>query len=860
MAGVVPNRKSSSGRKQWTLHGKIETKHISLFDFTKSLPIDGPRGSLKRLRNQLANDGCPESQVVLAKQLLEEECDLESDKLENDRLGVYWLMKSAEQGNTEATELLKTCFLKGKGITEQNFMDVKSVINMTQDEKLARKAARQMFTSLSNGEDYITSQQLQRRILEIDKGYCSKVVKEAIYNHNEAGEPSNGELINNYEDHNFDENLNEDVDWMQRIGEHNEKLTEENLIAAAVDYSHGHLPLVHLELSLSIPNLHALDSIPLVYRSLGSHSFFNYFPSIQSDIQWILIMCLYSFVSSSSPLHFIPMVIYYITFSVMTLTTFQLLQIKHHHQDFQSWSTLFLTYSAGDLNAAEAENQFLRNNLKPYAHFFVALLINLLIYPVISDQWIPQSELTVLAMCLTFITLHSFMIKERRHDMPDLLVLLSFAINVLAKYPYETDAVVTQGWRFLDLNIPTFPSYVIGNGIEFCINFRVLFYVLVPILLVCIASRQNWRGTYKCLIPHCVTLSWLQIAIINSQGATTFGLMRGTLALVGIVMFLPLLGLTTIIIPSIALTKWVVSSISVYSLCIFLFFVTVGLCTSWLVARTRFSHQIALVQIITSIITFLILINSFPINSYFGETYIKSTVENSVTWDQYQNFCHELTWESDNTAATQMRCSKLIDLEIEWEGYVSEIKIKSISNIWKKIIDQFPTFIRQYLYCYYGNPFEYDCADVPDVLIEDCILFYNAINTKKRCTLDKYNTYQFEILVRMQSGLWGKSAEVVLETDHQFKNFTLQLKPNDKIMFRGLLMNSESRNGNGILGGSVPHVDLLKIWCVTCYESKLTEMALEVHNLVKFENFISSLHQGAKFIFNFLFQPIIVFR
>lgn len=35
---------------------------------------DGPRGSLKRLRNQLANDGCPASQVVLAKQLLEEQC------------------------------------------------------------------------------------------------------------------------------------------------------------------------------------------------------------------------------------------------------------------------------------------------------------------------------------------------------------------------------------------------------------------------------------------------------------------------------------------------------------------------------------------------------------------------------------------------------------------------------------------------------------------------------------------------------------------------------------------------------------------------------------------------------------------
>jgi len=39
-----------------------------------SFMLDGPRGSLRRLRSQLAEDGCPESQVILAKHLLEEKC------------------------------------------------------------------------------------------------------------------------------------------------------------------------------------------------------------------------------------------------------------------------------------------------------------------------------------------------------------------------------------------------------------------------------------------------------------------------------------------------------------------------------------------------------------------------------------------------------------------------------------------------------------------------------------------------------------------------------------------------------------------------------------------------------------------
>nr|CAD7574987.1 unnamed protein product [Timema californicum] len=108
---------------------------------------DGPRGSLRRLRSQLAEDGCPESQVVLAKQLLEETCELEVEREENSRLGVYWLIKSSEQGNMEATTVLKQCLESGQGITEHNYVDVNRCLNMSQDEKLARRAAREMFSS-----------------------------------------------------------------------------------------------------------------------------------------------------------------------------------------------------------------------------------------------------------------------------------------------------------------------------------------------------------------------------------------------------------------------------------------------------------------------------------------------------------------------------------------------------------------------------------------------------------------------------------------------------------------------------------------------------------------------------------------
>lgn len=93
MVPPTPIRKSTSGRKQWTLRGNklfyisiafslifhykqlpVALKHLQ-FIFTNIFHVlDGQRSSLNPLIRQIAREGCPESQVVLAKQLLEEKC------------------------------------------------------------------------------------------------------------------------------------------------------------------------------------------------------------------------------------------------------------------------------------------------------------------------------------------------------------------------------------------------------------------------------------------------------------------------------------------------------------------------------------------------------------------------------------------------------------------------------------------------------------------------------------------------------------------------------------------------------------------------------------------------------------------
>lgn len=267
----------------------------------------------------------------------------------------------------------------------------------------------------------------------------------------------------------------------------------------------------------------------------------------------------------------------------MVICTFKMLHAKRQFVDFRKWSGLFLRYSDGNLRPDESENLFVRNNLAPFMQFFVALFINLFLYPFIATQWVPFSEFCVLSFFLMFLTLLSFGASGKPY--PDFLALLSFGINVLAKYPYEKDTVVHQGWRFLDLHISNYPSYILGNSIEFCVNSRVFFSLLIPVILIVMAKRSNWQGFFKFTLPHCVTLSWLQMFIMCSHGCTTYGLVRGTLALVCSFLFLPLIGVVTITLPVIAFLQYISLSRVIYAISV-VFFLGISLGVTCVLAKS----------------------------------------------------------------------------------------------------------------------------------------------------------------------------------------------------------------------------------------------------------------------------------
>lgn len=338
------------------------------------------------------------------------------------------------------------------------------------------------------------------------------------------------------------------------------------------------MPLVSYELTLTDPSVKALDHIPLLQQAflhpivfiqvlyLKLLYYFGTFSFRLSNVELSILLIAYLSVSADSLYHLVPLAMYYASFVAMVICTFKMLHAKRQFIDFRKWSGLFLRYSDGNLLPDESENLFVRNNLGPFVQFFLALFINLFLYPFIATQWVPFSEFCVLSFFLMFLTLFSFALNSSLY--PDLLALLSFGINVLAKYPYEKDTVVHQGWRFLDLHVSNYPSYILGNSIEFCLNSRVFFSLLIPVIIVSMARRSSWQGFFKCALPHCVTLSWLQMFITCSHGCTTYGLIRGTLALVCSFLFLPLIGVVTVTLPIFAFLQYITMSRVFYTVCV----------------------------------------------------------------------------------------------------------------------------------------------------------------------------------------------------------------------------------------------------------------------------------------------------
>lgn len=676
--------------------------------------------------------------------------------IESSVKGVAYLKKAAEQGHDMAMQLLETCFRMRKGIVSTNESDIRKFLEMTPAERAVKRAAHELFNSLSNGNAYVTVEQLQNRMREIYKMQQKKRKP-----HQNRGEISlkqeNGEENFELDDMESSSSSSNSPLRVHSIDEDdNHHISEANLLSAAQNYSIGRIPAINQTLTLSIPHPQTLEHVPYFHRaffhpamfiSLLYHRLIDIFSSITIEsmkkYQIFILLAVYAIFSTKNLPESLPAFAYYSSLVIMVIASFKMLKSKHQFIDFRIWSGLFLSYNQ-NVYADDSENLFLKNNMIPYFWFFPAFAVNLMIHPFLIDQGLPYSEITVIGVLLAFMTMVTFM--RTSGKLIDLTILSSFALNVLAKYPYEMDSVVSNKWRFLDLKIPSLS--VIGSGIEFSMNFRGLLYLPISIFMLILARRRSWHGIYQFLFPHCVTLAWLQISIINSQSATAFGLLRSTLGVAGIFFFLPIFGLATLLVPVLAAVEFLSVADSTNRIFITISTSLIAIVCSYLMAVSqRTGKYVTYIQVLICILATGFLFRPFIFTNGGGNnnslyaSYLQHKEINSVidtieetevlTFDMYHKYCLA---SENNRIKSQLRCTHLDNTRIFWNGAVSDVSISSIYNWQRDLLQNYlPDFLGNWLMCYFGEVNKVNCFDGEECEMKD------FIDNQKRCNVDKWN-------------------------------------------------------------------------------------------------------------------------
>ncbi|XP_037947446.1 wolframin isoform X2 [Teleopsis dalmanni] len=854
------------------------------------------RTSLNNLKYHIASEGCSDVQYDLAKELLQNAIDKSDGNYCEE--AVHWLMRAAQEGHEEAAKLLQKCYDDDCGITSENEDKVRSCLSMTPGERAARKAARELFACLSNGNEHITPKQLERKMRQIYKlqkkrrrrGYSTSTSDEDSDHDKSTDRLEHTKAVKNGEAKLHTSNRFRHISFDGGVDvEPQHVITEENLVSAAVNYSAGRLPTVSDALTLSVPHPATLDHVPCFHRllfhpiiffTLLYHRLINSIStlpfSVPGNVRILLLFLIYSLLSSDNA-YALPTCIYYICIGVMMWSTCKMLKSKQDFVDFRIWSGLFLSYGNHNIEADISENRFLKNNMKPYVYFFCGFICSMIVYPLVPTGWIPHSELTIISGIFVFVSLLAFMYCSSTY-FPDWITLISFGINVLAKYPYEMDEVVTTGWRFLDLKVPNFSSFVIGNGIEFCLNCRTALYLLIPGFLTQLAKRSHWNGVFSYLIPHCVTLCWLHMCISSSQSATMFGVMRATLGLAGILLFLPLFGIVSLLIPVFVAIDYVgVTNANIRFGSTVLCGVVAVLGSCFMALNRTTQKYVTMLQVLVCLVaacvlTYPYMTSNFKDESRFGdiESLSKPTMPfdaNDLSWQRFFKICDQSALGPQNRIKKQLRCATLDGIKVTWVGTVSQVQISRASNKYEKFISKYlPNWLGNLLRCSFGTRLssEIDCDFENDPLCSDLLSILKSNQLDAKCTLNKYNVYEYEVLVKMSFGLLSKEADVVLQANYKFNNFTQALTVGDRIHFHGTLLNSRILPTGLIishmLGSTLPHVQLIAIECIICKDKDLQAISIAEQTKSPVDARRQDLMRGIKYLLNTLLNPLITIK
>ncbi|XP_045062002.1 wolframin-like [Coregonus clupeaformis] len=788
----------------------------------------------------------------------------ERDEEVNNCTAVSWLVQATKQGRKDAVKMLQRCLATRKGITSENFEEVKKLCTETRFERGVRKAALVMYWKLNpekkrrvavsemleNVEHVNTepgaaasqgpissSMQKQRRVLEslvTSKASCYDVGLDdfvEITKKYAQGIPPSPTMAGAGGDDDDDEAVKNPDD----------------------------LPL-HQKV-LKFP-LHALLEIKEHLINWAS----------RAGMQWLSALIpthhvnalIFFFVISNLTLDFfiflIPLVVFYLSLFSMVICTLRVFQNSKAWENFRVLTDLLLRFEPG-LDLEQAETNFSWTHLEPYLYFLLSVVFMVFSFPVADKTWITCSELATVAL---FFTVTSFLSLQASAELFARRALLT---EVLSGVCALTQLLPDSVW-FLRVLGTTFVTVPLGEMVALNVGVPCLLYGHLIYLLFRMAQQRGFRGTYLCLVPYMVCFVWCELCLALLHFSSTIGLIRTCVGYLLFLFALPVLtlGLATMLL--FRVLQWFMA------LEVTKMLVTLTVCAVPVVLRlwTRFSlnplvvvRSLSRSSVVKLILVWLSAVVMFCWMYVYRSEGMK-VYNSTLTWPEYSNLCGPKAWKEYNMAQTQILCSHLEGHRVTWTGRFKYARITDIENGAQSVIGLLPAFVGNWMRCIYGEPYPL-CENttdptappqlLPAPLPEDPLCKLKKL-AKHECHMKRFDRYKFEVTLGMPLERKSKNGtiiededatkDIVLRASNEFGPVLLHLSAGSLVEFSTVL--------EGRLGSKWPVFELKAIHCLTCADARMPS-----GRQYKIEHDWRRSAQGAlQFAFDFFFNPLLTAR
>ncbi len=514
-----------------------------------------------------------------------------------------------------------------------------------------------------------------------------------------------------------------------------------------------------------------------------------------------LVFFLYSVLSLHFLFRVLPMFIFYFSFATMIICTLQMFYARRKLRDVQALANMLQRFNES-LDTDTAESTYTWHTLTPYFAFFGSLVISLVSFSLADKSFIPCSELVALSF---FFTTSCFIALSNKYDF---LLLVAVACNFISTMPafFEGFPQIPVLYQILQVFFGSVISVEITPDIHVNFGLPSLMYMIVPFLFLRMAMQKSWQGTYRVLIPHLVCFFWWQMTVLFFYRSTWLGLVRGSIGWVVAIVMLPLAGIGAII-----WTLFYVSQLLTISgfikLLTTLLMLAIPAGIAFFAKSGIKGHKFTLDGKTGKIIFGVLSVFTVVPMMYMIAPPEKDVGGQYMTWHQYKTYCSKPMWDQSNIAHSQIMCSHMKYMMVNWEGHVKKVVVSKIDNQAEGFVDLLPTSLGDWLKCTYGE--EYPPCETLENPAERQLCEIQTLQGQK-CHMKDLDHYTFELWVRMKLD-FGNEQDIRIVARHAFKRSLLHLKEDDHVSFRASLTSQ--------LGNTWPFLKLYHVECLSCPEA-----------------------------------------